>query len=147
MKGDVFAFYVEAINKQTSLDSDVSAPFILASVPATPTNAPGVVSDLTDETQVTVSYESISDDGGSDILSYELQMGDEKQLNNFVTVSGVDPTSLSLQFTVTRNIVKGNYGMIKTLALSSISKLAKSYDEFLLLDSNHLLLLRLLLCI
>ena len=118
--GDKFMFKIESFNRQTSFNSSVSALILLASVPGTPSTAPQVVKTETNGNQVTVSYGSVSDEGGSSIISYELQMGDGNKLNNFETVSGVDPTSLSLSFTVTRNIIKGTYYAFRYRAVNSV---------------------------
>ena len=118
--GDKFMFKIESYNIQTSFNSSVSSLILLASVPGTPSAAPQRVDEDTNGNQVTVSFQSVSDSGGSSIISYELQMGDGNMLNYFQTVSGVDPTSLSLSFTVTRNIVKGTFYAFRYRAVNSV---------------------------
>lgn len=118
--GDKYVFKIEAFNKQTSAESSVSAIILLASVPGTPSNAPGAVDDETNGNQVTVLFEPVTDDGGSLIFTYELQMGNGNKLNNFVTVSGIEPNSLSLTFTVTKGIVKGTYYAFRYRAVNSV---------------------------
>jgi hypothetical protein len=118
-EGDVFAFKITATSIQGTLDSDISGPFMLAGVPATPTNAPVSLDALTDGTQVTVQYDAITNNGGSTIISYELQMG-SLSLNDFQSVNGEDPHSLALSFTVTRNIQKGKYYAFRYRAINSV---------------------------
>ena len=50
---------------------------ILASVPATPTTGPVSDPTVTNSQQIKVTYNTISNDGGSTLLSYELQMGSQ----------------------------------------------------------------------
>lgn len=118
-EGDVFAFKITATSIQGTLDSDVSAPFMLAGVPATPTNEPVSVDSLTDGTQVTVQYDAITSNGGSTIISYELQMG-SLSLNDFQSINGEDPHSLALSFTVTRDIQKGKFYAFRYRAINSV---------------------------
>jgi hypothetical protein len=63
----------------------MSAPMILASIPGTP--AAGPVSDplVTNKNQIKITYATVTVDGGSPILSYELQMG-TATLQDFVSV-------------------------------------------------------------
>ena len=117
--GDTFSFYVKAITVQASADSDVSSPFLLGTVPVTPTSAPTVVTALTDGTQVSVAFEAVTDNGGSSITSYELQKG-SLSLSDFVTVSGAEPKSLALSFTVTKDIQEGAYYAFRYRAVNAV---------------------------
>jgi len=117
--GDVFSFYIKAINVQTSGNSGESAPYLLASIPATPANAPSVVTSMTDGTQVSVAYDAVTSNGGSAIISYELQMG-SLSLNDFITISGNEPKSLALSFTITKNINKGSFYAFRYRAINSV---------------------------
>lgn len=82
-----------AFNIQGNVTSLASDPMTLASVPETPTVGPTNDASVTNTMQIGVTYDEITGDGGSPILSYELQMGSES-LNDFQTVSGVDPQTL-----------------------------------------------------
>jgi len=53
-----------------------------------------------------VNFNAVIADGGSSLISYELQMGSQ-ELDDFVSISGVDPWTLSLTVTVTKNIFSG----------------------------------------
>ena len=117
--GDSFSFYIKAITIQTYLQSSSSPAFLLADVPSTPTIAPTVVPDLTNGIQIGVAYEAISSDGGSSITSYELQKG-STSLTDFVTISGAEPKSLALSFTVTLNVSKGKYYSFRYRAVNSV---------------------------
>lgn len=117
--GDSFAFYIQAITIQTSADSEVSAPILLASVPGTPASAPTVVPQFTSGTQVSVAFNVVTDNGGSPITSYELQKGSLK-LTDFVTISGEEPRSLALSFTVTKDVSKGAYYSFRYRAVNSV---------------------------
>mmetsp|Transcript_30242 Transcript_30242/g.29561 ORF Transcript_30242/g.29561 Transcript_30242/m.29561 type:complete len:230 (+) Transcript_30242:2732-3421(+) len=73
--GDYFSFYIEAFNLQDSVNSLESPPFILASIPDTPTAGPLSDSTVTNANQIKITYTAVGSDGGSTILSYEVQMG------------------------------------------------------------------------
>lgn len=104
---------------QTSLESPYSPAFLLADVPAAPTAAPTVVSDLTNGVQISVAYSAVSSNGGSSITSYELQKG-STSLTDFVTISGVEPKSLALSFTVTLKVTRGAYYSFRYRAVNSV---------------------------
>lgn len=73
--GDVYLFKIRAFNMQGYVDSSISSPMVLASVPGTPINGPLSDTSVTNGYQIKVTYDTVSDNGGSTILSYELQMG------------------------------------------------------------------------
>ena len=60
---------------------------MLADVPGKPSAAPAVDKDGTSSTQITVTFTEVTDDGGSDIMSYELQIDDGKG-GDFVSLVG-----------------------------------------------------------
>jgi hypothetical protein len=61
----------------------------------------------------------VASNGGSSILSYELQMGTEA-LNDFVSIVGADPTSLALSFIITKGIVKGETYTFRYRAVNAV---------------------------
>jgi hypothetical protein len=65
----------------------------LASIPDKPSQPPTVNPDLTNSFQISAEYQAVNQDGGSKILSYELQIG-SLSLNDFVSVVGKDPHTL-----------------------------------------------------
>lgn len=94
----------------------------LASVPSKPTNAPTSDILVTSRTQIKVTYEPIpiSGDGGLIILSYELQMGSPKTLNDFVSVVGGNPYTLQTFFIVTSGIVTGENYAFRYRAINAV---------------------------
>lgn len=103
--GDTFKFIIRAFNVQGYVDSEASVAMVLASIPGTPSNAPTFDVSATSSSQIKVTYDTISNDGGSSILSYELQMG-TLSLNDFTSMTGADPHSLSTIYTTT-DVIKG----------------------------------------
>lgn len=75
MAGDPFKFRVIAYNLQGSITSTLSRVIPLASVPAMPPTPPTFDYTLTNGFQIKTEYETVSDDGGMPLLSYELQVG------------------------------------------------------------------------
>ncbi len=82
-----------AYNLQGSVTSTVSAAMLLASVPDKPTSPPVADPDLTNGYQIRVEYNVVPGNGGTPLLSYELQIG-SLNLNDFVSVVGNDPHTL-----------------------------------------------------
>ena len=117
--GDSFSFYVKAVTVATYLEGSATPAFLLAGVPDTPTSAPSVVPSLPNGNQIGVAYEAISSNGGSSIISYELQKG-STSLTDFVTISGAEPKSLALSFTVTLNVARGTYYSFRYRAVNQI---------------------------
>ena len=117
--GRKFSFYIVATSTQGTADSTPSGPLLLAGVPATPTNEPTVDASMTDGTQITVEYEMITEDQGSDIISYELQKG-SLSLNDFISISGSDSYTQTLSFTVTKDITPGAYYAFRYRAINSV---------------------------
>ena len=66
---------------------------LLASVPDKPTYPPVADPDLTNGYQIRVEYSVVPGNGGTPLLSYELQIG-SLNLNDFVSVVGNDPRTL-----------------------------------------------------
>lgn len=91
----------------------------LASVPDTPSTGPTSDNSVTNTKQIKVQYDEVLGNGGSPILSYELQMGSVR-LGDFETISGLDPHTLQLYFIVTKNIVKGNTYSFRYRAINAV---------------------------
>jgi len=91
----------------------------LAAIPGAPTAGPVSDSTVTNGNQIRVTYSAVADNGGSVILSYELQMGSD-YLNFFETVQGSNPQVLALSFTVTRNVVKGKIYSFRYRAVNGV---------------------------
>jgi hypothetical protein len=77
-------------------------------------------------------YETVDDDGGLPLLSYELQIGTEL-LNDFIEVVGGDPFTLQNYFTVTRGINKGQTYTFRYRAVNAIG--AGPWSEVAELDA------------
>ena len=91
----------------------------LASVPDAPADGPQSDPAVTNAYQIKVTYDEVVDDGGSPILSYELQMG-SSILKDFITISGLDPQTLSLYFIVTKGIEKGKTYAFRYRAINAV---------------------------
>jgi len=104
--GDKFRFVVQAFNKVFEVNSPLTVPFYLISIPDSPTSAPVINSWQTNSNQITVNYQPVSNRGGSLILSYEVQMtrnafGNDEDQGKWITIS----KNLSLT-TITNTIIK-----------------------------------------
>ena len=76
-----------------------------------------------------VTYALVTEDGGTPLLSYELQQSNIG-LDSFVTLVGADPHTLYTSFTVVRGLVKGEtyafrYRAINAIGASEWSDLSK----------------------
>ena len=92
---------------------------LLASIPDAPSAGPLSDSSVTQGNQIRVTYNAVSDNGGTPILSYELQMGSD-YLQDFETVQGQDPQLLVLSFIVTRGIEKGRMYAFRYRAINGV---------------------------
>lgn len=119
LAGDSFSFFIVATNQQGSVQSLNSPPFILADKPGTPAAGPSSDATVTNQNQIKVTFSAVGSDGGSTILSYEVQKG-TTALNDFETIVGGDPYSLALQFTVTKGIVKGQTYTFRYRAINKV---------------------------
>lgn len=61
----------------------------------------------------------MTDDGGSAVLSYELQMA-SPLLNDWVPLVGSDPHSLSLEYTVATGLVRGDDYAFRYRAINQV---------------------------
>jgi hypothetical protein len=98
-----FKFQIAAYNK---IGKTISAAvtYVLAAVPDAPETGPTCDKTETTLSQIKVLFPSldVADNGGSDILSYELQMLDTNDI--WISLIGGDPYSLDNQFIVTNLI-------------------------------------------
>ena len=117
--GDLFMFRIEAFNRQGSVVSTQSAPMLLAGVPAQPPAAPGPDPTLTSSQQIKVVYQEVSDDGGSAVLSYELQRG-SPALNDWRSLVGEAPHTLALEHVVSSEIAAGEVYTFRYRAINQV---------------------------
>lgn len=73
--GDVYKFKIVATNVQGQTTSIVSRPMTLAAIPGKPSAGPASDASVTNGNQIRVTYTDVADNGGTPVLSYELQMG------------------------------------------------------------------------
>jgi len=79
---------------------------VLAGTPRKPSAAPSTILSKTNSKSLYVQYTIREYDGGSPILSYELQMDDGKG-GDFVSLIGYDENYLKLSYIVEGNVIKG----------------------------------------
>jgi hypothetical protein len=104
VEGSTYIFQLRAYNINGVAISQTSA-FVLASIPAAPTAAPD--SDLAQSSfeQLKISYSEVSDDGGSPILSYSLEI-DDGLGGQFKSLYGETVDTMSLS-TLYKNVTRG----------------------------------------
>ena len=112
-------FKIEAFNQQGSVLGLLSAPMLLAGVPAQPSAAPSRDPLLTNAQQIKVYYPEVTDEGGSAVLSYELQRG-SPLLNDWETLVGAAPHSLGLEYLTTRGITAGQRYAFRYRAINQV---------------------------
>lgn len=107
--GSTFRFKIRAINADGYIDS-YPLEVVLASVPDTPLVGPISDASITNQYQIGVDYDSLTpaQSGGSNIISYELQMDNGKG-GDFISLVGLNTDNLDTYFTVTSNIQEGVY--------------------------------------
>jgi hypothetical protein len=98
-KGKVYRFKIRAYNNAYWTDSEPLLA-VLASVPDTPTSAPVSNASITNESRIQINYgpQPASENGGSPITSYELQVDNAKG-GDFKNLIGGDSTGASLETT------------------------------------------------
>lgn len=81
---------------------------VLAAVPDTPSTGPTSDSSVTDNSKILVNYgpQLTSENGGSDILSYEIQM-DDGNGGDFISLQGYTSDSLDSTYTIQEGITSG----------------------------------------
>lgn len=101
--GKMYRFKVRAYNHEGYTDSDPFLAVYLSDEPDTPTEGPLPVARLTNEQQITVTFgpQSVDKNGGSPLLSYDLQM-DDGIGGDFSSLVGFEHDSLETIFTVTQ---------------------------------------------
>ena len=94
---------------------------ILASVPGEPADVPVSDDSVTSTDVIKVSYAQPAppDDGGSPILTYELQM-DDGAGGDFVSLTGFSPYSMIQHFTVVENVSKGRVHRFRYRAKNAV---------------------------
>jgi len=118
LTGRRYRAYLRAINQIGFIDSSLIA-VTLADVPAKPSAPPSTILSRTTSKSIYVQYTAPSTDGGSDILSYELQMDDGKG-GDFVSLIGGSENYLKLWFIVEGNLNKGTIYRFRYRALNSV---------------------------
>lgn len=103
--GKAFRIYLRALNMIGYVDSAIIR-VIQSGVPPKPSAAPTTNLGLTNAKQIYVYWTAPAANGGSDILTYELQNDDGKG-GDFVSVIGYDQPYLKLWYVVETNISKG----------------------------------------
>lgn len=107
--GSTYSIKVRAHNHAGYTDSPPIV-VVLAAVPDTPSSAPTSDALVTDQQQIKVSYGPLlaSENGGSDILSYEIQM-DDGQGGDFYSLAGGETAgdSLATTYTIGQDIQDG----------------------------------------
>jgi hypothetical protein len=93
--GSTYRFKVRAINNAGFAESSSVLNVVLASVPDTPLRGPESDASVTNETCIKALYgpQDASTNGGSPLLSYELQFDNGKG-GNFSSLIGFDSQSL-----------------------------------------------------
>jgi hypothetical protein len=117
--GQSFRLQVQVFTTQRDALSAI-AYALLASVPAAPTDVPVSDSSITNDTTIRVTYASPAPaDGGSALLSYELQM-DDGLGGDFVTLVGYTPHTMATHYTVAEGILKGRVQRFRYRAKNSV---------------------------
>ncbi len=99
--GKTYRFKVRAFNAAGYSDSESVLNVVLSDEPDTPLIGPISDSSVTDESRIKVDFgpQDITMNGGSPLLSYELQM-DNGQGGEFTSLIGFNSESLETTFTV-----------------------------------------------
>jgi hypothetical protein len=99
--GSTYRFKIRAFNHAGYSDSESFLSVVLSDEPDQPTTGPVSDALITNESRVKVDYgpQSIDKNGGSPLLSYELQM-DDGIGGNFTSMIGYETDSLETTFTV-----------------------------------------------
>ena len=107
-EGKLFRFRLRAYNEIGYTESGIVSS-VLAGVPGKPSAGPLPDLSATSANQIKVTWTEPSDDGGSAIISYSLEM-DDGIGGDFNPLIGFESAYLLLYYTVTENIVQAtNY--------------------------------------
>jgi hypothetical protein len=129
--GQSFRLQVQVFTTQRDSLSEV-AYALLASVPFAPTDVPVSDTSITNDTTIRVTYANPApNDGGSAILSYELQI-DDGLGGNFTTLVGYSPYTMATHFTVDQGILKGRVHRFRYRAKNSVGWGAYSEEASIL---------------
>jgi hypothetical protein len=74
---------------------------------------------VTNSRQIKLTYPEVADDGGAPVQSYELQQA-SPLLNDWMTLVGGSPYSLSLEFLQTNNITSGSIYAYRYRAINEV---------------------------
>lgn len=105
MTGRTFRIYLRAVNQIGFIESSL-INVVLAGVPRKPSSAPSTILSKTTSKSLYVQYTAPEYDGGSAVLTYELQMDDGKG-GDFISLMGFKENYLKLWYIVEGNITKG----------------------------------------
>ena len=102
--GQYFRYKVVVFNREGSSDSPL-VTVLNAGPPDTPSSAPLLIAQT--DTYIAVSLPLVSDEnnGGSDVVSYNIQMDDARG-GDYVSVGGEDPISMQTEYTLV-NVTRG----------------------------------------
>ncbi len=114
--GLTFRFRIQSINEIGGSISPI-VQGVLSTVPSTPVSGPQNVVSLTNGNQITVQWTAPADDGGSPIISYELQLQDVNSIK-WNTLVGFSTSYIDLQYSVKNGIVKGTNYIFRFRALN-----------------------------
>lgn len=108
--GSTYRFKVRAVNNAGFAESTSVLNAVLASVPDASLLGPDSDASVTNETCIKATYgpQDASTNGGSPLLSYELQFDNGKG-GNFTSLVGFDSPSLETTFTVCNLTFAGVY--------------------------------------
>jgi hypothetical protein len=103
--GNSFSYYVKCITTEGEVQSLIVS-YPLAGIPASPTTAPVSDSSITSKSIIKVDVGVITNDGGSTLLSYSIEM-DDGNGGDFTPLYGDVVNSLSTTFTIMRGVKVG----------------------------------------
>ena len=103
--GKTFMFKLLVVTEGGETESEVIG-YRLASVPATPTSAPASDASVTSNKVIKVDVTPLTDDGGSPIRSYSIEVDDGKE-GSYTALYGTQVDSLSTTYTL-HSVTEGN---------------------------------------
>ena len=106
------------VTSYATIEGPISQPILLAGVPAAPISAPQ--RDIaTSNTQIVIDIAAVTNDNGSPILSYHIEM-DNGRGGSFTELQGYSANSMSLTVTKAVGIYPGLYYRVRYQALNAI---------------------------
>lgn len=103
--GKTFRIRLKAFNSVGSVLSPIVS-VVLAQVPSTPSTGPTLSLANTDASQIGLTWSAVTNDGGSAITSYELQLAPPGS-ETFISLVGYERQYLEISYIATQNITKG----------------------------------------